>query len=1046
MDEVSDRYRPAAVEAAVAERWAAVDAYAATKEAHRDDPAFYFLDGPPYTNGSPHMGHAWNKSLKDCYIRYRRMTGHRVIDRPGYDMHGLPIETQVEERLGFENKKDIEDYGLEPFIEECKSFAEEHLEILQEAFVDLGVWMDWDDPYKTLDPTYMEAAWWAFKQAHERGLVEQGKRSISQCPRCETAIANNEVEYDVVEDPSIYVTFPLVGREGSLVVWTTTPWTIPANTFVAVDPALSYQAVEAERDGESRVLWIAEACVEDVLSAGRFEDYTVRETVTGEDMIGWAYEPPFEPTETGHPGGDDCFCVYGADFVEADRTGLVHAAPGHGEEDFARGQELGLPLFCPVGEDGRFTDTPFAGEFVRDANPDIRTELDERGHLLVDDTYAHDYGHCWRCDTGIVQIVTDQWFITVTDVKDDLLVNIGESEWYPAWARDNRFYDFVENSPDWNVSRQRYWGIPLPIWVPEDAAPSALDEDMIVIGTRKELAERVDQDIDPGAVDVHRPTVDGLTITEGGRIYRRVQDVFDVWLDSSVAPWGSLNYPEDPDGVAEHFPADLIIEAHDQTRGWFWSMLGMGTAAMNEIPYRDVLMYGHALMPDGRAMSKSKNLIIDPYEAIDSHGVDVLRLALLAHNPQGEDMRFSWDAMDELERRLNICWNVVRFPLPYMELDDVYPGELSVDAVADDLDLIDEWVLSRLASTVTEMTADLETYRQDRALERLLAFVVEDVSRLYVQEVRERMWLEDDAPEKRAAYATIAHVIDTVARLLAPFAPFLADRIYGILTDYEDAVTVHALDWPEPDESFRDPELEADVAVVRDVEEAALTARQDAGRKLRWPVARVIVESEDETVATAVERRADLLCERVNAEIIKVVEPPWEELVERAVPRMDRIGPSFGADAEAVMEAIEGVPVSVVEDGIYVDGESVELDPEMYEATAEPPEETGGADFEAGSVYVDVSLTPELEAEGYAREVVRRIQTMRKDLDLDIDATIRTSINVEDETIAAYVDEWREYIASETRTADFDGGIDGTAESWEIEGTTVEIAIEAIED
>ena len=1044
MDEVSDRYRPEELESAIASYWESVDAYNAAKEAHADDPPFYFLDGPPYTNGSAHMGHAWNKSLKDCYIRYHRMTGHDVIDRPGYDMHGLPIETRVEEQLGFENKKDIEAYGMENFIAECREYAEEHLEILQTAFIDFGVWMDWEDPYRTLDPEYMEAAWWGFKRAHERGLVEQGKRSISQCPRCETAIANNEVEYEQVEDPSIYVKFPLTEREGSLVIWTTTPWTIPGNTFVAVSADLEYQAVKATRDGQAEVLWIAESCVEEVLKKGRYEDYDILESVSGKEMVGWTYEHPLTAEVSEHVTGEDVLQVYTADYVEADRTGLVHSAPGHGEEDFRRGQELGLPIFCPVGQDGVYTDEAgaYAGEFVRDANELVRADLDEHELLLADERYTHDYGHCWRCDTGIIQIVTDQWFVTVTDIKDELLDVIGDSDWYPSWARDNRFYEFVENSPDWNVSRQRYWGTPLPIWVPEDAPPDALDTEMIVIGSRDELAERADQEIDPDEIDLHRPTVDSITITENGTTYRRIPDVFDVWLDSAVAPWGSLGYPRNEERYEELFPADLVIEAHDQTRGWFWSMLGMGATTLGEIPYKNVLMYGHALMPDGRAMSKSKGLIVDPYEALDRHGTDVMRLALLSYNPQGEDMRFSWDGMDELARKINILWNVFRFPLPYMELDDVSPHELSIEAVADDLELIDRWVLSRLQTTVQAVSADMETYRQDRAVERIIDFVVDDVSRFYVQAVRERMWLEEDAPEKTAAYATLTTVLTTVTRLLAPITPHLAEKIYQVLTDGQESVTVHATAWPTVQEKFRDETLEADVAVIRDVEESAATARQEVGRKLRWPIQRLVVETAEEDIRAAVDRRRDLLRERMNAKEIVIVEPEWTELEAVARPVMSAIGPAFGGDAEAVMDAIDGVDIEAVRAGVTINGETIELADDMVEIERQPPDAVAGASFEGGTVYADATLTPEIEAEGFAREVVRRIQQIRKDRDLDIEARIQTSLTIHDERVASLVDTWMDYIAKETRTEEFVQGLEG--KSWDVEGVTIDIGIEPL--
>jgi isoleucyl-tRNA synthetase len=1108
--DVPDRYDPHAVEDRVFEYWDAVDAYERTVEHRADGEPFFFVDGPPYTSGAAHMGTTWNKTLKDAYIRYHRMLGYDVTDRPGYDMHGLPIETRVEERLEFENKKDIEAYGEDAFIEACKEYALEQLEGLQEDFQDFGVWMDWDDPYRTIDPEYMEAAWWGFQQANERGLVEQGGRSISQCPRCETAIANNEVEYEDVEDPSIYVRFPLREAprasdgasgddgpasgepEGSLVAWTTTPWTVPANTFVAVDEDGTYAKVRAEKDGETETLYVGAPKVEEVLSAGRFDDYEVVDELTGADMLGWTYEHPLgdaveHPGVGGRPaddapGGDGAFQVYAADYVEADGdgTGLVHSAPGHGEEDFERGRELGLPTFCPVGADGVYDERagPYAGQFVRDANDDIVADLRERGHLLAEETTTHSYGHCWRCDTGIVQLVTDQWFITITDIKDELLDLVEDSEWHPEWARDNRFRDFVEDAPDWNVSRQRYWGIPIPIWLPAETTegdPVEWDGSMasaVVVGDREELAERVDQDVDPDDVDLHKDTVDDLTITEDGVVHERVPDVFDVWLDSSVASFGTLGYPDETEAFEELWPADLILEAHDQTRGWFWSQLGMGGAALGEIPYREVAMHGHALMPDGRAMSKSKDLLIDPHEAIDRHGRDVMRAFLLRNNPLGEDMRFSWDGMEDTQRELDIFWNVVRFPLPYMDLDGVDPTDCSVaggqahhapedgPARTANLELVDEWVLSRLQAVEAEMADHMESFRNDKALDALLSFVVEDVSRFYVQVVRERMWAEDDSDSKLAAYATFAHLLSEVVALLAPFTPFLAEQVYQGLTGDDGHPTVHMLDWPDADGSLRDERLEADVAVLRAVEEAGANARQQAGRKLRWPVERVVVAPDDEAVAGAVERHRDLLADRLNARTVELVAPgeDWAELQFAAEADMSELGPAFGDDAGAVMNALNDARVdersldaleAAVADATGMD---VDLDESMVEFVRRTPDDVAGTEFavddddgEAGGVvFVDATLTEDVESEGYAREVVRRVQEMRKEMDLDIERRVRLELDVRDERVADLVDQHRDLVAEEVRADEFGAVTDGHRETWEVEGVEVELALEPL--
>ncbi|MFW5918063.1 MAG: isoleucine--tRNA ligase, partial [Haloferacaceae archaeon] len=773
MDDVSDQYSPEAVEPSVEEYWDDTDAYEAAREAHADDPSFFFVDGPPYTSGQMHLGTAWNKTLKDSIIRYKRMTGHDVTDRPGYDMHGLPIEVKVEEELGFESKQDIEEYGMEAFIEECKEFAERNRERMDEDFQSIGTWMDWDDPYKTISPEYMEATWWAFQKVHENGLVERGKRAINQCPRCETAIADNEVEYHEIESPSIYVKFPLSDREGYLVIWTTTPWTIPANEFVAVDPEMTYQEVRAEKDGREETLLVAAPCVEDVLKRGRYQDYEVLEEYAGEELVGWEYDHPLAEEVPDHADGEGMGQVYTADYVEADRTGLVHSAPGHGQEDFARGEELGLAVFSPVAGDGEFTEEAgkYAGTFVRDANDDIIADLDEKGLLLASGTHEHRYGQCWRCDTDIIFLATDQWFITVTDVKDELLENIEDSEWHPQWARDSRFRNFVEDAPDWNVSRQRYWGIPLPIWVPQDVdEPTA--EDIVVVGTREELAERVDQEVDPEDLDLHRPAVDPLTITEDGRTYERVPDVFDVWIDSSVATWGTLDYPSEEGRFEELWPADLIVEAHDQTRGWFWSQLGMGTAALGEIPYEEVLMHGFANDSEGRKMSKSLGNIVTPQEAIERFGRDPLRAYLLSHDQHGEDLPFQWDGLAEAQSDLNIFWNVFRFPLPYMRLDEYDPAEASLSD--GELTVVDEWVLSRLQTVKAEMNEAWEEYAVHDALNALREFITEDVSRFYIKATRERMWEEGDSASKRGAYATVSILLGELTRLLAPFTPHLA--------------------------------------------------------------------------------------------------------------------------------------------------------------------------------------------------------------------------------------------------------------------------------
>ncbi|MBP2250255.1 isoleucyl-tRNA synthetase [Halarchaeum solikamskense] len=1053
--EPPEQYDPEAVRDRVFDYWDEVDAYERTKAHREDGEDFFFVDGPPYTSGAAHMGTTWNKSLKDAYIRYYRMNGYDVTDRPGYDMHGLPIETKVEERLDFDSKQDIEAFGVEAFIEECKQFANEQLEGLQSDFQSFGVWMDWENPYKTVDPTYMEAAWWAFNRAADRGLVEQGKRSISQCPRCETAIANNEVEYEDVEDPTVHVKFPLAEREGSLVIYTTTPWTIPANEFVAVGEDITYQQVAATKDGETETLYLAEACVEEVLKEGRYDDYEVVDSFPGAHMLGWEYDHPLAEEVPDRPDERGVGEVYHADYVEAEDTGLVHSAPGHGDVDFERGEELGLPVFCPVGGDGVYTDEAgtYAGEFVKDADEAITQDLAGKGLLLASGTVTHSYGHCWRCDTPILQLATDQWFITITDVKDELLENMEDSEWHPQWARDNRFRDFIESAPDWNVSRQRYWGIPVPIWVAEGTKGERPD-DRIVIGTRDELVERADQDLDAG-MDIHKPAVDDVTITEEGVTYERVPDVFDVWLDSSVASWGTLDYPEEEGDFEELWPADLIMEAHDQTRGWFWSQLGMGTAAMGDVPYDEVLMHGFANDEDGRKMSKSVGNVVQPHEAIERHGADAMRMFLLGQDPQGEDMRFSWDEMQNMQRDLNVLWNVFRFPLPYMRADGFDPTAQTVDEL--DLAVEDDWLLSTLQKLKHDTEEYWENREQHRALQALREFVVEDLSRYYIQLIRERVWTEQAGENKTAAYATLHKVLREVVALLAPYAPFVTEEMYGYLTGESDHPTVHMCDWPAVEERFRQPALEDAIDTARSIEEAGNHARQQAGRKLRWPVARVVVSPDSERVAGQVDDYRGLLADRLNARRIEVLDPDetFGDVEYSAEADMSVLGPAFGGDAGEVMEALNAARVAdddldLLEDAVRdaLDRE-VQLTPEMVEFREETPDDVAAAGFEGGTVYVDTELDDDLEAEGYAREVVRRAQELRKDLDLDMEAEVRLDVLVFDDRVATLVSEREDLIAEEVRAREFaevdpDDANTAIEEYDDVEGVRMRLGVQEV--
>ncbi|MDM7935329.1 MAG: isoleucine--tRNA ligase, partial [Methanothrix sp.] len=591
--EVAAQYNAQDLESQVRSFWERHDVYRRVRSMRSGGRKFFFVDGPPYTTGRIHLGTAWNKVIKDAVLRYRSMCGCEVKDRAGWDMHGLPIEVKVEESFGFKSKRDIEAYGVDRFIQRCKEFALRQKDDMTAQFRALGAWLDWEDPYMTLNSEYIEAAWWTLQRAHEHGLLERGLRVVNWCPRCQTAIADSEVEYWDETDYSIYVKFPVEGEEGtSIVIWTTTPWTIPANVAVAVNPSFEYSKVRAWKEGSVDVLIMASELVEPVLKEGRYRDYELLATLSAEEMQHLTYAHPLSdlvPHQREIRHG-----VHSADFVTAENTGCVHIAPGHGLEDYELGLEKDLEIFCPVGEDGRYTSEAgerYQGIYVKEADSMVIQDLEERGSLLASGRLTHRYGHCWRCKTPIIFIATSQWFLRISDLRAKMLEEVSKVTWYPEWAGSARFADWISNARDWCISRQRYWGIPLPIWICEGCGR------IEVMGTAAELEERSGVHLS----DLHRPEVDSVILRcPCGGSMRRSPDVFDVWFDSAVASWATLNFPRDESQLSEWWPADFITEGHDQTRGWFYSQLGASMVSFGRAPYRSVLMHGFTLDDQGR--------------------------------------------------------------------------------------------------------------------------------------------------------------------------------------------------------------------------------------------------------------------------------------------------------------------------------------------------------------------------------------------------------------------------------------------------------------
>ncbi|WP_319507420.1 isoleucine--tRNA ligase [uncultured Methanolobus sp.] len=1056
IEEITNQYDPQKIEKEVHDFWTEVEAYSKVREHRKGGKKFFFVDGPPYTTGHIHLGTAWNKIIKDSILRYRSMNGFDIVDRAGWDMHGLPIEVKVEEALGFTSKKDIETYGVGNFIEKCKEFALTQKDDMTDQFQMLGAWLDWKDPYMTLRDEYIEAAWWTLKQAQDKKLLELGKRVVNWCPRCETAIADSEVEYEDRTDPSIFVKFKIKGEENTFVViWTTTPWTIPSNVAVAVHPSFEYSKVKAvTSDGKEEVLIVASELMEGLLRKGRYVDYEVLDTMLGEDLTALSYESPLSdmvPKQAAMEHG-----IYLADFVTAENTGCVHIAPGHGMDDFDVGKKNGLPIFCPVGPDGRYTEEAgeYAGMHIREANKVIIEDLIERGNLLSEGTIEHRYGHCWRCKTPIIYLATEQWFIKIGELKEEMLSEIAKVKWYPEWAGSARFKDWVEGARDWCISRQRYWGIPIPVWKCNTC------DRLHVMGTKKELQEMSGLTED---IELHRPYVDAVLLDcECGGKMKRVEDVFDVWFDSAVASWATLRFPQQKEEFDKWWPADFITEGQDQTRGWFYSQLGASMVAFGKAPYKSVLMHGFTLDDKGRKMSKSLGNVIAPGEVIEKFGADTLRSFVLSSSAPWDDLKFVKDELGNINRTLNILWNVYRFPLPYMVLDKFDPSKVSLESVKPHLRKEDRWILSRAQSLVADVDDAMGKCTLHRALRSVNEFVLEDLSRWYIQLIRPRTWVEADDPDKLAVYRVLYDVFVLTAKVIAPFMPHLAEEMYQNLVKnvYPDApVSVHMTDWPVIDESLVDKDLEAHMKMIRSIVESASNARQKVGRKLRWPVSRIVLTPVNQQAADAVMELKSVLMDQTNSKdiVLTGIGESWDELGFEANPDPGAIGPVFKGDAGKVIGAIKQADAAELKKALVLEeqfeleipGGTVTIKPEMVNFIETLPEMVASAQSTAGIIYVDATLSREIESEGFTREVIRRVQDMRKELNLAVDDNIKSHIQINDERVLDLVLDREQFIARETRSNVQVIGLDvdtsGSLEKdWDVEGISMKIGISKV--
>ncbi|MBS7622564.1 isoleucine--tRNA ligase, partial [Candidatus Bathyarchaeota archaeon] len=919
------------------------------------------------------------------------------------------------------SKREIEEsVTIRRFIQFCKRYAQENARIQTSIFKDLGVWMDWERPYLTYKNEYIESVWWTVKRAEEKGLLQKGLKVVHWCPRCETALAGYEVtdEYRTVKDQSIYVKFPVEGRQGEyILIWTTTPWTLPANLAVMVNPDIEYSRV---RVGDE-IYILADARRTAVFGEQPIE---VVETFKGERLCGVKYRPPLlgEVKIQSDPKLADAHrVVLSREYVSMEEgTGCVHCAPGHGEEDFEIGQANRLPVISPVDNTGRFTEEAgkYHGRHVFDVNQEIIEDLKSKSLLLKASTIEHQYPHCWRCKSPLILRATEQWFIKITAVKQRLFEENEKIRWVPEWAGSRRFRDWLAGARDWVVSRQRYWGTPLPIWICSECGRR------IVVGSERELREKVGGL--EGRIDLHRQDVDSIRLVcECGGSMSRVPDIVDVWMDSGVASWASLQYPQKESEFKKWWPADLIVEAHDQTRGWFYSQLGAGIVAFDTRPYKSVLMHSHTFNAEGQKMSKSLGNFISPQEVIKEYGRDSLRLYELQRTVW-EDFNFSTAQVAEALRDLKVIWNVYSFASIYMNLDSFRPQEYPVGQGR--LRVEDRWLISKTESLKLLAQKEMENLNVHRAARVLVEFALEDLSRWYIRLVRRRFWQEKKSPDKLAAYSTLYYTLKTWILLSAPFIPFFAEKLYQTMVrpvEPELPESVHMCCYPEPRIDSIEVPLEENMELTKELVSAVSSARQSAKMKLRQPVSRIVVVAEDPTVKRALKEFEGVICSQANTRRVDFVDVGEEHKLRmlKAIPNFRAIGPAFKKDANLVAEAIRGLEGGTVfselrERGVFeidLQGRKVKLTPEMITFREEMAENLVRGDFSRGRVYVDISVPKRLIAEGLVRDVVRRAQEMRRQLDLPVDAYVSAYVIPPGRLELEWLRERRDYIAEEVR-------------------------------
>ncbi|MFI5025747.1 MAG: isoleucine--tRNA ligase [Solirubrobacterales bacterium] len=1012
------------LEERVLERWRERDVFHRSLEQRKGAEIWSFYEGPPTANGRPGSHHVLSRVFKDVYPRYKAMCGYRVPRKAGWDCHGLPVELEVEKQLGISSKQEIEGYGIAEFNARCRESVFEYVEEWNRLTERIGFWIDLDDPYVTLENDYIESVWWSLKRLWDGDRLYEGHKVVPYCPRCGTALSSHEVAlgYQDVEDPSIYVRFPLLGEDGSetgesLLVWTTTPWTLPGNVAVAAAPGVTYVKT---RVGEETLI-VAEPLLEKVLG----EEAEAVERLAGSDLVGARYRGPVFDLSDGGPA--NAFRVLAGEFVTTeDGTGLVHIAPAFGEDDYAVAAENGIfdptshgTLYNPVGLDGRFDSRVrnFEDRFVKDLEVTraLIDDLDRRGLLFREQVYEHAYPHCWRCGTPLLYYAKSSWYVATSQARDRMLANNEQIGWHPEHIKHGRFGKWLENNVDWALSRDRYWGTPLPIW---ECTGEGCDG-RFCAGSVAELRERAKSEV---PTDLHRPYIDEVTIecAECGGEMRRVESVIDTWYDSGAMPFAQFHYPfENEETFEERFPADFICEAIDQTRGWFYTLLAESTLLFDTSSYRNCVCLGLILDPEGQKMSKSKGNVVEPWEVISAHGADAFRWYYLTAQQPWSGYRFSVDTVGESVRQfLLTLWNTYSFWVLYANAENLAPGS-DFDGMPEATEDLDRWALSKLQTTVATVREQMDSF-DCTAAGRAIAEYVEELSNWYVRLSRRRFWEGD-----RAAFSTLRHCLLETAALLAPFTPFLADEIHLNLAGGEGEElgglpdSVHLRDFPTPDPTLSDPGLEAAMEAVRLTVELGRAARAQAKAKVRQPLRRAVIVAND-SEREAISARADLVTAELNVKELDFVSEE-ADLVSYAVkPNYRALGPRFGKrmpQVAAAVEALDPVHVAKVmadggEVGINVDGKEHTIGPDEITLALQPLE---GYEVEAEAghaVALQLELDDDLRREGLAREIVHAVQNARKAAGLDISDRIELALGGDDELLAA-AREHEPYIAGE---------------------------------